>query len=111
MKIEKRKNPRVDFGITVSLSGRRGVTKDISTDGAFIKKDVWDKDMKPSPIGAEVDLSFNFPTSEDCIDVKGIIAHHGRNDEGMGIWFKKIDERKKEFIKQFIANYLWAING
>ena len=109
MEIEKRKNPRVDFGITVLLGGKCGKTKDISSTGTFIKKDEWDQNMKLSPISSEVDLSFVFPTSKEYIDVKGIVVHHGKNNEGVGIWFKKIEERNKEFIKQFIAKYLWAI--
>jgi hypothetical protein len=35
----------------------------------------------------------------------GVVVHHG-NEDGMGIWFKRIDERSKEFIRMFVRDYL-----
>jgi hypothetical protein len=57
-------------------------------------------------INSEIDFSFDFPNTTRYIDVKGAVIHHGENDDGMGIWFKKIDERNKEFIRRFILYYL-----
>jgi len=32
--------------------------------------------------------------------------HHVADEDGMGIWFKRIDERAKGFIKMFVRDYL-----
>jgi hypothetical protein len=32
--------------------------------------------------------------------------HHGADEDGMGILFKRIDERSKEFLKMFVRDYL-----
>ena len=106
MLVEKRRKPRLDIGITVIHDNKRRMTRDISLNGAFLKKDEWDKDMQLLPIGSEIDLSFDFPNTTKYIDVKGTVVHHGNNNDGMGIWFKKMDERNKEFIRQFIKDYL-----
>jgi len=62
--------------------------------------------MSLSPIGSEIDFSFDFPITRRYLDVKGVVVHHGKDDDGIGIWFKKIDERNKEFIRRFILDYL-----
>ncbi len=98
---DKRQNPRLGFGITVIHNHKRGMTKDISLNGTFIKTD----EQLLSPIGSEISFSFDFLNTRSYIDVKGAVIHHGNND-GMGIWFKKIDERSKEFIRKFILDYL-----
>jgi hypothetical protein len=36
----------------------------------------------------------------------GVVVHHGNNNDGIGISFKKIRERHREFIRRFISNYL-----
>jgi len=60
---DKRKNPRLDFGIVVIQNHKRRMTKDISLNVTSIKKDEWDKDMQLAPIGSEIDLSFDFPNA------------------------------------------------
>jgi len=95
MRIEKRSNPRIDFGILVHHNHKRRTTGDISEQGCFIKKERWDKDMTLLPIGSEIEFSFDFLNTENYIDVTGTVIHHGKNGEGMGIWFKKIDEKAK----------------
>jgi hypothetical protein len=32
--------------------------------------------------------------------------YHGDNEDGMSVWFKRIDERAKEFIRMFVRDYL-----
>ena len=27
--------------------------------------------------------------TKDYIDIRGVVVHHGKNDDGMGIWFKR----------------------
>jgi hypothetical protein len=103
MREDKRKNPRLNIGITVFHDGGYGRTKDISTDGTFIKRN---KQSQLQPIGSDIFLSFDFPSRVRYIKANGVVVHHGHDDEGMGIWFKKINERNKEFIRKFILDYL-----
>ena len=104
--MEKRRNPRIDFGITVIRDGKREMTKDISANGTFIIMDEPPDQTPLLPVGSDVSFSFDFPTARRYIDVEGTVVHHGKNDDGMGIWFKRIDERNREFIKMFIVDYL-----
>jgi len=34
----------------------------------------------------------------------GTVVHHVKND-GTGIWFKKIDERKEECIRKYLSEH------
>ena len=105
MQSEKRKNPRLDFGVVIIHNHKRGMAKDISTNGAFISRGERYKQIPLLPIGEDISFSFDFPNTDNYIDVEGTVIHHG-NDDGMGVWFKKIDERSKEFIRKFILDYL-----
>jgi hypothetical protein len=109
MQVEKRIKQRLDFGIVVHHNHTRRMTGDISEQGCFIKKERWDTDMTLLPIGSEIEFSFDFLNTDNCIDVTGIVVHHGKNGEGMGIWFKKIDERVKEFIGMYLSDYLQEV--
>jgi transposase len=101
---DKRKNPRLSFEISVINNERRGITKDISLNGTFIKRN---KQLPLIPVGSQISFSFFFPNKRKHIDVKGVVIHHGsNNDDGMGVWFKRIDERSKEFIREFIIDHL-----
>ncbi len=100
---DKRENTRLNLGITVFHDGDYGRTKDISIDGTFIKEN---KQSQLQPVGSEISLSFDFPSRVRYIKAKGVVVHHGKDDDGIGIWFKKIDERNKEFIRRFILDYL-----
>ena len=104
MYLEKRSAQRLDFGILVYCNGRRTMTKDISVNGAFIRKN--EQNNQLSPIGSDVTLSFDFPTAGDSIGVIGTVVHHGIDEDGMGIWFKRIDDGAKEFISTFVLDYL-----
>ena len=35
----------------------------------------------------------------------GEVMCHGVDKDGMGIWFKRIDDRAKEFIRMFVRDY------
>jgi len=106
MRIEKQSNQRIDYGILVHHNHKRRMTGDLSPEGCFIKKREWDKDMELAPIGSEIDFSFEFLNEDDYIDVVGQVIHHCADEDGMGIWFKRIDDRDKEFIKMFVKDYL-----
>ena len=105
MHLEKRSNQRIDFGILVHHNHKRRMTRDLSSEGCFIKKRSWDRDMELLPIGSEIDLSFEFINTDDYIDVVGQVVHHGEEEDGLGIWFKRINERDMEFIRGFVRNY------
>lgn len=103
MQEDKRKDPRLDFGIAVIHDRKLKMAKDISLNGTFIRSD----EQSPLlPIGSDISFSFDFPNKKRNIEVKGVVVHHGNKDDGMGIWFKKIDERSKEFISKLILDNL-----
>ena len=104
MESDKRKDPRLDFGITILHDGNRGMTRNISTSGTFIRIDELNNRIPLASVGSDITFSLDFPITEDYIEVEGTIMHHGNND-GMGIQFKKIDGKDKEFIKEFILDY------
>ena len=106
MRENKRKNPRLDYEITVMHNGKRGKTRDISQSGTFIRMDHSHNQSPLSPVGSDISFSLDFPTAKDNIDVKGVVVHHGKNGNGMGIYFRRIDKGSKKFIKKFISDYL-----
>ena len=99
---DKRNDPRMDLEISVIYNGNRGMTRDVSHNGTFIKRNEY---IPLLPIGSDIFLSFYFSSIKKHIDVKGLIVHHGNNKNGMGIWFKKTEERSKVFIRRFISDY------
>ena len=104
MKEDKRKNPRLNVGITIFYDGGYGRTKDISIDGTFIKGN---RQSQLQPVGSHISLSFDFPDRVRLIKANGIVIHHSNNNEdGMGIAFKRIRERHREFIRRFISDCL-----
>ena len=109
MQLEKRSNLRLDFGILVHHNHKRRMTMDISKQGCFIRKDEQVKDMVLEPVGKEISFSLDIPTADDYIDVTGTVVHHGKDEVGIGIWFKRIDERDKEFIRKYLSDYLQEV--
>jgi len=104
MKEDNRKNPRLNVGITIFYDGGYGRTKDISIDGTFIKGN---GQSQLQPIGSDIFLSFDFPDRVGLIKANGVVIHHSNNNEdGMGIAFKRIRERHREFIRRFISDCL-----
>jgi len=103
MKEDKRKNPRLNVGITVFYDGGYRRTKDISIDGTFIKGN---GQPRLQPVGSDISLSFDFPDRMRLIKANGVVVHQGNNNDGMGIAFKRIRVRHREFIRRFISDYL-----
>jgi hypothetical protein len=100
---DKRINPRLNIGVTVFCNGDYRRTRDLSINGLFIKRN---DQSHLQPIGSEISLDFDFPSRVRLMPAKGIVMHHGTNDDGMGISLINIKERHKEFIKKFVASYL-----
>ena len=104
MKEDNRKNPRLNVGITIFYDGGYGRTKDISIDGTFIKGN---GQSRLQPVGSDISLSFDFPDRVGLIKANGVVIHHSNNNEDdMGIAFKRIRERHREFIRRFISDCL-----
>ncbi|RLI44434.1 hypothetical protein DRO61_12160 [Candidatus Bathyarchaeota archaeon] len=101
---DKRENTRLNLGITVFHDGGYGRTKDISIDGTFIKRNKQSQSQL-QPVGSGISLSFDFSSRVRYIKAHGVVVHHGKNDDGLGIWFREISERHKEFIRKFISDY------
>ena len=100
---DKRINPRLNIGVTVFCNGDYRRTRDLSINGLFIKRN---DQSHLQPIGSEISLDFDFPSRVRLMPAKGIVMHHGTNDDGMGISLINIKERHKEFLKKFVASYL-----
>ena len=96
-----RKDPRLKLIIQVFYDGMQGKTKDISINGTFIKSG---RQSNLQPVGSDISLTLEFPGARNLTGVTGTVVHHGRED-GIGVWFKKIDERKKEFIRKFLLTH------
>ena len=104
MREDRRKTPRLNVGITVFYDGGYGRTKDISINGTFIKGD---GQSRLQPVGSDISLSFDFPDRARLIKANGVVIHHSNNNEdGMGIAFKRIRARHREFIRRFISDCL-----
>lgn len=104
MRLEKRKLPRLEFGISILYDGKRGMTKDISRSGTFIRMNETNSRMPLPPIGSEIIFSLDFPTANNYIDLKGTVVHHSK-EKGMGIWFEKMEGNMNEFIGNFVLDY------
>jgi hypothetical protein len=100
---DKRMNPRLNIGVTVFCNGNYQRTRDLSINGVFINRN---EQSHLQPIGSALSLDFDFPSRVRLMPVKGIVMHHGANDDGMGISMINIKERHKEFLKKFVASYL-----
>ena len=109
MRMEKRRNPRLDFGVMVYCNDRRVITSNLSSNGVFIGKDERNERLHLVPIGSEIHLSFDFPTARNYIDITGTVVHHGNNKNGMGICFNRIDDRTRKFIRIFVSDYLQGV--
>ena len=92
---DKRINPRLNIGVTVFCNGDYRRTRDLSINGLFIKRN---DQSHLQPIGSDISLFFYFPSRVSLMPAKGIVMHHGTNDDGMGISLINIKERHKEFI-------------
>lgn len=111
MHCKRREQPRLKFGVVVKDRKRKrsGKTKDVSIDGCFIEKQGEFKDLLP--IGSRIELILDFPNADRKIKVWGVVKHHGKNNNGMGIRFEKIDDQAIAVIEQFIRTFLDDVWG
>ena len=108
---KRREQPRLKFDVIVKDTKRnlQGTARNISIDGCFIKKE--GEFEKLLPVGSPVDLLITLPNAEKRIHVSGIVKHHGTQEDGMGIFFEKIDEKSVTIIQEFIKTFLDDLSG
>ena len=111
MHYKRREQPRLKFGVVVKdkKNNRRGKTKDVSVDGCFIEKKGEFEDLLP--VGSRIELILDLPNADKKIKVSGVVKHHGKHKDGMGIFFEKIDDQAVDIIEQFIKTFLDDILG
>ena len=83
MSHDKRKEPRIDFYLPVTIKAQQGSKKmtDLSLGGAFIHI----HDTSPFKQGDEIDLVIKLPLEKNAIQVKARVAH--MTTEGIGVEF------------------------
>jgi c-di-GMP-binding flagellar brake protein YcgR len=83
MSQDKRKEPRIDFHLPVTIEGQQGSKKmtDLSLGGAFIHI----RDTSQLKQGDEIDLVMKLPLEKNVIQVKARVMH--MTTEGIGVEF------------------------
>jgi Tfp pilus assembly protein PilZ len=83
MSRDKRKEPRINFYLPVTIKGQQGSKKmtDFSLSGAFVHI----HDTSRFKQGDEIDLVMNLPLENNQIQVKARVAHV--TTEGIGVEF------------------------
>ena len=108
---KRREQPRLKFGVLVKdeKSHKEGKTRNISIDGCFIEKEGGFSELLPT--GTQIELILDLPNAEKKIKVTGMVKHHGRHEDGMGIAFKTIDKESVRIIRQFIKTFFDDASG
>ena len=101
---KKRKHKRVTIGIRVAGKDTRiiGLTRNLSAGGCFIEKSV---DCNLLPIGKTLPFFLEIPGDYAYIEIDGVVKHHGRGEDGMGICFDTTNRGIQSLIDQFLDNY------
>jgi len=102
--LEKRKEQRIELGIRIASKDNliRGYTKNLSLGGCFIEKS---EDFFLLPIGSRISFSLEIPGEYAYIEFDGVVRHHGKEGDGMGICFEKMNYGIKSLIDQFLRNH------
>lgn len=103
---KRREKPRLRFDAVVKdkKTHRQGITRNISTEGCFIKREGDFQELLP--VGSTLELILYLPNTEKNIHIKAIVKHHGSKEDGMGILFKDISPQSAAIIEQFIQTFL-----
>ncbi len=106
---EKRRFPRIDIHMSVSLKGKRlskvafdyldEVIKNASLGGVFINM------SRPFPKGTFVEIRFRLPDNEE-INAKGLVRWTKKwgKQKGIGIEFTEIMGKGKRLIRDFVKD-------
>ena len=106
---EWRVHPRLEFGIKVmnKNNNKTSMMKDISVGGCFIDES---EEFGLLPMNTRVPLTFEIPGKDEYediyIEVDGIVVHHGKGGEGMGINFVMMGSYAANVINEFVKSYL-----
>jgi hypothetical protein len=95
---------RFDVVVKDKKTGRQGITRNISTEGCFLKREGAFQELLP--VGSAIDLMLHLPNTVKNITIKGVVQHHGMHDEGMGIAFQGLNREDEAIIQQFITTFL-----
>jgi len=89
MSRDKRKEPRIDFYLSVMIKGQQGLKKitDFSLGGVFIHI----QDTSRFKQGDEIDLAMKLPLEKNAIQVKARATHV--TTEGIGVEFVGLSPR------------------
>ena len=102
--VKKRKHHRVKIEIRAASKDTRsrGFTRNVSAGGCFVEKS---EDFNLLPIGSKVPLFLEIPGEYAYIEIDGIVKHHGKKKEGMGICFEPTNRGIQSLIDKFLQNY------
>ena len=102
--LEKRNHQRIELGIRIASKDNRigGFTKDISVGGCFIEKT---EDFHLLPIGSTIPFFLEIPGEYAYMEIEGVVKHHGKGGDGMGICFDKMNCGVEALIDQFLHNH------
>jgi c-di-GMP-binding flagellar brake protein YcgR len=96
MDIDRRKDPRIDFHLELTIEGYKGATeiRDLSLGGLMIKLD----DPSRFSLGDGVVLTMLLPFEDKPIDVKAKVVRI--TSEGIGVEYVKLSPYHKMIIEQ-----------
>jgi len=95
---------RFDVVVKDKKSRQQGTTLNISIEGCFIKREEAFQELLP--VGSTLDLIFCLPNSDKNIKIKGVVKHHGTQEDGMGIAFTDLGQKDAGIIQEFITAFL-----
>jgi len=103
---KRREKPRLRFDVVVKdkKTKKQGITRNISVEGCFIKREGDFQELLP--VGSTLDLLLYLPNTDKNIKIKAVVKHHGTHEDGMGIFFKDLDHHSAGIIQQFIQTFL-----
>lgn len=102
--LERRNHKRVELGIRIASKDSliRGFTRDLSAGGCFIGKS---EDFYLLPVGSKTSFFLEIPGEYAYVEIDGVVKHHGKEGDGMGICFESTNYGITYLIDQFIQSY------
>jgi len=103
----RRNYQRLEIGVRCASQDPliRGFTRNLSVGGCFIEKS---EEYTLLPIGSLISFALEIPGDYAYMEIAGVVRHHGKGEEGMGICFTTTNPGIQSLITQFIQNHLGA---
>ncbi len=100
----KRNNQRVELRIRIASKDNHisGYTRNLSTGGCFIENS---ENFCFLPIGSKIPFYLEIPGDYAYMEIEGVVKHHGKEGDGMGIYFEATNYGIKSLIDHFLKNY------